>query len=168
MPVNDALRQKLREIVRHNIAQVKTSPYRAAYALDDEASWGHFVHPTMWRITDDEAAYPAWLAEVYGAGKAPARDRWITYEDIRPHLATWSVREFDAGETPEHGLHQRRVPGRFVAEVLHHGAVVELARFDRGEERDACVVDRCEVVIEECADLVRCLEQVTPPLVSHS
>ena len=69
---------------------MKDSPNRAAYALDDEPSWGHFVHPTMWRVTDDEAAYPKWLAEVYGPG-APKREKWVSYEDIRPKLADWSI-----------------------------------------------------------------------------
>ncbi|MDQ2686332.1 MAG: beta-galactosidase trimerization domain-containing protein [Armatimonadota bacterium] len=96
VPVNDALGEKLRGFVRENISQVKSSPLRAAYALDDEASWGHFVHPTMWRVTDDDAAYPKWLAEVYGPGAAPTRPAWVTYEDIRPHLADWAVRDFDA------------------------------------------------------------------------
>ena len=96
VPVNDALKQKLRGRIANNIAQVKSSPVRAAYALDDEVSWGHFVHPTMWRVTDDPAAYPAWLREVYGADAAPVRDRWVTYEDIRTHLPAWSVRDFDA------------------------------------------------------------------------
>ena len=97
VPVNEALRQRLHGKIQNNISQVKSSPERAAYALDDEVSWGHFVHPTMWRVTDDPAAYPAWLAEVYGAGAAPARDRWVTYDDIRTHLPAWSVRDFDAG-----------------------------------------------------------------------
>lgn len=96
VPVNDALRSKLQAKMRANIAQVKSSPFRAAYALDDEVSWGHFVHPTMWRVCDDPAAYPAWLAAIYGAGAAPVRDHWVTYEDTRPHLPTWTVRDFDA------------------------------------------------------------------------
>ena len=95
-PVNEALNQKLREIMRSNINQVKSSPSRAAYALDDEVSWGHFSHPTMWNVTDDADAYPSWLQQIYGASAAPVRKRWVTYEDIRPHLAVWSVREFDA------------------------------------------------------------------------
>jgi len=74
---------------------VKASPQRAAYALDDEPSWGHFVHPTMWQVTDDLTAYPRWLAEVYGAD-APKREKWVSYDDIRPKLATWSIAEFDA------------------------------------------------------------------------
>ncbi|MFW1461709.1 hypothetical protein ACEWA6_24215, partial [Vibrio parahaemolyticus] len=63
-PVNDAMRQRLQAIMKTNIAAVKSSKYRAAYALDDELSWGHFVHPTMWNVTDDAAAYPAWLKEI--------------------------------------------------------------------------------------------------------
>ena len=96
VPVNAALGEKLRGILRTNITQAIASPHRAAYALDDEASWGHFVHPTMWCVTDDAAAYKKWLAEIYGVAAVPVRDRWVTYEDIRPHLADWSVREFDA------------------------------------------------------------------------
>ncbi len=71
-PLNAATRAKLEEIMRRNIGAVKASPHRAAYALDDEPSWGHFVHPTMWQVTDDATAYPRWLAEVYGADAAPA------------------------------------------------------------------------------------------------
>lgn len=95
VPLNEATRAKLQEHLRRNIAAVKGSPQRAAYALDDEISWGHFVHPTMWRVTDDEAAYPKWLAEIYGPN-APKREKWVSYEDIRPKLATWSIRDFDA------------------------------------------------------------------------
>lgn len=95
VPLNAATRAKLEELLRRNIGAVQSSPQRAAYALDDEASWGHFVHPTMWQATDDAAAYPRWLAQVYGAS-APQRDRWVSYEDIRPKLATWSIAEFDA------------------------------------------------------------------------
>ncbi len=94
-PVNEAMRRRLHQLMARNIAAVKSSPVRAAYALDDEISWGHFVHPTMWRVTDDEAAYPAWLKEIYGP-RVPQRTRWVTYEDIRPKLADWSVKEFDA------------------------------------------------------------------------
>ncbi|MDB6174936.1 MAG: hypothetical protein JWL59_4247 [Chthoniobacteraceae bacterium] len=95
VPLNDVTRTKLQGYLRKHITSVKSSPYRAAYALDDEASWGHFVHPTMWRITDDAAAYPKWLAEVYGP-TAPRRDKWISYEDIRPNLSAWSIKDFDA------------------------------------------------------------------------
>ena len=95
VPLNAATRRQLEATMRTNIGAVKTSPYRAAYALDDEASWGHFVHPTMWQVTDDATAYPRWLAQVYGAA-APQREKWISYDDIRTKLATWSIAEFDA------------------------------------------------------------------------
>ena len=99
VPINAALGRQLREKIRTNLSAVKSSPYRAAYALDDEASWGHFVHPTMWRITDDPNAYSAWLREIYGAEAAPKGEpRWITYEEVRPHLSSWTLREFDASQ----------------------------------------------------------------------
>ena len=95
-PLDAATRAKLEDQMRKSIGAVKASPQRAAYALDDEASWGHFVHPTMWQITDDAAAYPRWLGEVYGTDAAPQRERWVSYDDIRTKLATWSIAEFDA------------------------------------------------------------------------
>jgi hypothetical protein len=49
----------------------------------------------MWKVTDDDAAYPAWLREIYGYSAAPVRSLWISYEDIRPNLPTWTVETFD-------------------------------------------------------------------------
>jgi hypothetical protein len=95
VPVNEATKEKLQAHLRKNIAAVKSSPHRAAYALDDELSWGHFIHPTMWRITDDDTAYPKWLAQIYGEN-APQREKWLRYEDLWRKLAGWSVKEFDA------------------------------------------------------------------------
>lgn len=95
VPLNAATREKIRELMRKNIGVVKASPQRAAYALDDEPSWGHFVHPTMWRVSDDAADYAGWLKQVYGA-ESPNKDRWISYEELRKSLPGWSVGEFDA------------------------------------------------------------------------
>jgi hypothetical protein len=95
-PLNEATATKLKSLIKAHINKVKASPNRAAYALDDEISWGHFVRPTMWRVTDDEQAYPRWLDEVYGKGNAPKREKWVSYNDIQPKLKTWSVAEFDA------------------------------------------------------------------------
>lgn len=95
VPLNEATRARLEDHLRRNIAAVKSSPWRAAYALDDEPSWGHFIHPAMWQITDDAGAYPRWLREVYGEN-APVREKWISYEDIRNRLTEWSIAEFDA------------------------------------------------------------------------
>jgi len=96
-PLNAEAVTRLKEqFIRPHLSQLMSSPQRAAYALDDEPSWGHFVHPTMWQITDDATAYPRWLEEVYGAGQAPQHDRWFTYDDLRKQLASWSLAEFDA------------------------------------------------------------------------
>lgn len=95
VPLNDETMEKLRGHLRQNIEAVKSSPFRSAYALDDEPSWGHFVHPTMWRITDDAGAYPKWLREIYGPG-APQPKQWITYEEIRRQLMDATVGGFDA------------------------------------------------------------------------
>ena len=94
-PVNAAMADELHTYIAKHIAAVKSSPFRAAYALDDEISWGHFVHPTMWCVTDDKAAYPKWLKEIYGAN-APQAARWVTYNDIQPKLRDWTVGDFDA------------------------------------------------------------------------
>ncbi|MDB5291404.1 MAG: hypothetical protein JWL69_2645, partial [Phycisphaerales bacterium] len=94
-PVNAAMADTLHGYIKHHIETVKSSPYRAAYALDDEISWGHFVHPTMWCVTDDKGAYAAWLKEIYGPS-VPERSHWITYNDIQPRLRTWSIGESDA------------------------------------------------------------------------
>ena len=83
VPANAALFRKLQGLMREHINAVKSSPYRAAYALDDEASWGHFVHPTMWCVTRRPHRLSA-VAPGNLRSPAPARDRWITYEDIRP------------------------------------------------------------------------------------
>ena len=94
-PVNAEMKAKLEGIIKRNIERVKGSPYRSAYALDDEISWGHFLYPAMWNVTDDKTAFPKWLDEIYG-GKPPARPGWISYNDILPKLRQWSVGEFDA------------------------------------------------------------------------
>ena len=95
VPLNAALAEQLHGFIRQHIDAVKSSPNRGAYALDDEISWGHFVHPTMWQVTDDPSAYPAWLRDIYG-DSPPTRDRWVTYDDIAPHLRNWTIADFDA------------------------------------------------------------------------
>ena len=125
VPLNAATMAKLRGFIRENISQVKASPFRAAYALDDEASWGHFVHPTMWRITDDATAYPKWLTEIYGVGAAPKRDKWVTYEDIRPHLAAWTVRDFDASPLMDQWSFNDSLWCNFLGDLVEYANTVD-------------------------------------------
>jgi hypothetical protein len=125
VPINAALGEKLRGFLRDNISQVKASPYRSAHALDDEASWGHFVHPTMWRVMDDDTAYPAWLQEIYGPRDAPSRPQWITYEDIRPRLAEWSVRDFDASPLLDQWTFNDSVWCNFIGGLVEYANTVD-------------------------------------------
>jgi hypothetical protein len=69
-PIDEEFRRRLRERVAANIARLRTSPMRVAYALDDEISWGAFVTPLPWRLNDDDAAYQQWRDTYYG-GRAP-------------------------------------------------------------------------------------------------
>jgi len=69
-PVDEALLEKLRDIVTTRVNNIKKSPMRVAYALDDEISWGAFVLPITWRINADDDAYARWLKAYYG-GSAP-------------------------------------------------------------------------------------------------
>ena len=94
-PLNAEMKSTLEGLIKKSVDNLKSSPYRSAYALDDEIAWGHFVHPTMWQVTDDKEAYPKWLREVYGAD-APKGDKWIGYNDLLPRLGKWTVADFDA------------------------------------------------------------------------
>ena len=96
--VNAAMVTRLEATILSRVNLVKNSPYRGAYALDDEAGWGHFVHPCMWQVTDEANAYTNWLSSIYGAGQAPVRTGWISYDNIRGNLPTWSVTNFDASQ----------------------------------------------------------------------
>jgi hypothetical protein len=118
-PVNEAMRRRLHKLMTRHIAAVKSSPYRAAYALDDEISWGHFVHPTMWCLTDDDAAYPAWLKQIYGPD-APQRPRWVTYEDVRPKLSDWSVKDFDASALMDQWTFNDSYWNNFIGDLVEY------------------------------------------------
>jgi hypothetical protein len=124
VPVDEELFKRLRTIIRRNIEAVKRSTVRAAYALDDEISWGHFVHPTMWCVTDDRAAYQRWLAEIYGPD-APQRSKWITYEDIRPKLSAWSVREFDASPLLDQWTFNDSYWNNFIGRLVEYANTVD-------------------------------------------
>jgi hypothetical protein len=69
-PLDDALLTKLKGIIAERVSKLKASPYRVAYALDDEVSYGAFVLPIPWRVNENDKAYEEWLKFYYG-GKAP-------------------------------------------------------------------------------------------------
>jgi hypothetical protein len=94
--IDNTLGEKLKKVIKKNVQAVSGSPMRAAYALDDEISWGSFLKPCMWEITD-RANYQAWLEEYYGKGKIPDRSKWVGYNDVRVKLDKWSLADFDAG-----------------------------------------------------------------------
>jgi len=123
-PVNAAMVQKLKGLIRDHITSVKDSPVRAAYALDDEISWGHFIHPTMWKITDDPSAYGNWLKEIYGPD-APARDNWITYDTLRPNLRTWSIGTFDASPLMDQWTFNDSYWNNFLGDLVEYANSVD-------------------------------------------
>jgi len=123
-PVNAQMKAQLQEYVARHIGNVKSSPYRAAYALDDEISWGHFVHPCMWRVTDDKSAYADWLKEIYGPG-APRRENWITYDQIRPMLKTWRIRGFDASQLMDQWTFNDSYWCNFLGELVEYANSVD-------------------------------------------
>lgn len=96
-PLNAEMKANLERLIRLNVGAVKASPFRSAYALDDEPSWGHFVLPCMWQATDEKDAYRRWLAEIYGPKNVPERSAWVSYDDLRGRLRDWTIATFDAG-----------------------------------------------------------------------
>jgi len=125
-PVNAAMAKTLQDLMRQNIAALRKSPNRAAYSLDDEISWGYFVHPCMWRVTDDPAAYPAWLKEIYGPS-APARPDWITYNNILPKLPTWTVGTFDASPLMDQWTFNDSYWNNFLGDLVHYSNTLDPA-----------------------------------------
>ncbi len=125
-PVNEEMRATLQGFISTYINNVKSSPYRAAYALDDEISWGFFVHPTMWQVTDDFSAYTAWLGEIYGPG-APVRTNWITYDAVRGSLPFWRVRDFDASQLMDQWTFNDSFWNNFIGDLVEYANSIDPA-----------------------------------------
>ena len=123
-PLNAEMKTRLEGIIKADIDAVKSSPMRAAYALDDEISWGHFVHPCMWQSTDDTTAYPNWLKEIYGPN-APQRAGWIGYNDILPKLAAWDVASFDASQLMDQWTFNDSLFNNFIGELVEYANTVD-------------------------------------------
>jgi hypothetical protein len=84
-PLDDAMLDKLRGLVRKRVGNIKESPLRVAYALDDEISSGVFVRPISWRLNEDDAAYARWLRFYYGTQDAP-EPQYVTPDFTRAQL----------------------------------------------------------------------------------
>ena len=79
----------------------------------------------MWRVTDDDAAYPAWLKEIYGADNAPQRNGWISYNDILPKLAGWNVKDFDASQLMDQWTFNDSYWNNFIGDLVDYANCVD-------------------------------------------
>lgn len=122
--INDATLEKLKGIMKPRIENLKGSPYRSAYSLDDEISWGGFVKPCMWRITDD-ATYRKWLKEVYGEKNAPANKGWISYNNILPKLKGWTLAKFDCHQLMDQLSFNDSHWCNFLGDLVEYGNTID-------------------------------------------
>ncbi len=138
-PVNAEMKTRLERLLRQSIGEVRASPNRGAYALDDEISWGHFIHPCMWQVTDDTQAYPKWQQEIYGTDK-PKWTTWISYQDILPKLREWDVAHFDASQLMDQWTFNDSYWNNFVGDLVQYANTLDPATpcgFVGGQSPDA-------------------------------
>jgi hypothetical protein len=91
--LNAAMIEKLEKMMDKRVAGLRKSPVRAAYALDDEISWGFFVQPICWRVNDDDAAYEKWLDLYYGSSNHPPA-QYVSGEYTKAQLNK-SIKDLD-------------------------------------------------------------------------
>jgi hypothetical protein len=122
---NAALKTKLEGFIKGHIESVKASPMRMAYVLDDEISWGFFSKPCMWRITDDQAAFPAWLKETYGEANAPKYTGWMSYDDMLGKLSNWKVKDFDASQLMDQWTFNDSYWNNFIGDLVEYANSID-------------------------------------------
>ena len=83
-PVTPGLERELGSTIARNLAQVRRSPLRVAWSLDDEISTGSFMRPIPWRLNQDDAAYERWLRTYYGG--RPPEARYVGPDEVRGEL----------------------------------------------------------------------------------
>lgn len=83
-PITPGLERELGSTIASNLARVRKSPLRVAYALDDEVSTGSFVRPIPWRLNADDEAYERWLRTYYGG--RPPEARYVGPDEVRGEL----------------------------------------------------------------------------------
>lgn len=119
-PINSKMRKDLKNKIKDRISKVKSSPYRAAFALDDEVSWGHFVHPCMWRVIENKDLYNNWLCEIYGSEKGSRQLKPTTYDAYWPKLEYWSLKEFDVSPLMDQWTFNDSYWCNFIGELVKH------------------------------------------------
>lgn len=124
VPVNRELYSKLTKLMQKRISGLISSPYRAAYALDDEISWGSFVRPCMWRITDD-ATYREWLKDIYGDGNVPAHKEWISYNNLRKDLASKKLKDLNFSQLMDQWTFNDSHWNNFLGDLVDFGNSVD-------------------------------------------
>ncbi|KKK48468.1 hypothetical protein LCGC14_3144810, partial [marine sediment metagenome] len=125
--INAGMVAKLEKLMTDRINKLKGSPYRAAYALDDEISWGSFVKPCFWRLNNDRAAYDKWLKEIYGPYNAPAHPGWISYDAVRTKLKGWAIKDFDCSQMMDQLTYNDSFWNNFLGDLVEHGNRVDPA-----------------------------------------
>lgn len=121
-PIDAEQLKRLKELITRNINNLRQSPMRVAYALDDEISWGTFVVPLPWRLNDDDDAYAKWLRRYYG-GRAP-EPQYVTPDFILPQLDR-SVAELDFSPLLDRITYQDSVWAIFLGELVTHANQVD-------------------------------------------
>ncbi|HEX6900572.1 MAG TPA: beta-galactosidase trimerization domain-containing protein [Thermoanaerobaculia bacterium] len=114
-PLDDSVRKKLEGLIDRNVQAIRRSPLRVAYALDDEASWGTFTRPAVWRVNGDDQAYERWLRDYHGGRPAPAR--WVGPDDVFPQLRR-PLREIDLSPFLDRMTYQDSVWADFVGDLV--------------------------------------------------
>jgi len=125
--VNADFKTQLQGFMLKHIDSVKASPLRLAYVLDDEIAWGFFTRPCMWHITDDEAAFPAWLKEIYGAGNEPNHTEWVSYDNLIGSLPTWKVKTFDASALMDQMTFNDSYWNNFIGDLVEYANRIDPA-----------------------------------------
>ena len=121
-PLDAAMTDKLFKMMDKRVAGLKKSPMRAAYALDDEISWGFFVQPIAWRVNDDDAAYEKWLSVYYG-GKAPAA-QYVSPEFTKAQLNN-PIKNLDFSPLTDRITYNDGVWANFLGTLVEHSNTLD-------------------------------------------
>jgi len=121
-PIDDAMVAKLEKLIDQRVPKLMKSPMRAAYALDDEISWGFFIQPIAWRLNDDDKAYEAWLNTYYG-GKAPAA-QYVSPEFTKAQLNN-PIKDLDFSPLLDRITYNDGVWANFLGTLVEHSNSID-------------------------------------------